>query len=154
MAIIIAVFLFLRRWLDVLVVPAAAIVSSVLTFELSRWVHRPRPSGHGVHPLQVITHTFSFPSGHVAYAVTVFGLFLFLTMEVRRPIHPALIAAIRIVLVVLIVLMPVSRMMEGEHWPSDVLGGLLDGLIWLILFAEVYLWLRRRVPRLLAADER
>jgi membrane-associated phospholipid phosphatase len=154
MALIVVAFLLLRRWLDVIVAPAAAIVSSAATFELSRWAHRPRPSGHGIHPLQVITHTYSFPSGHVTYAVTVFGLFLFLTTQVRRPIHPALIAAIRAVLVALIVLMPVSRVLEGEHWPSDVLAGLLDGLIWVALFARAYLWARKRWPGLLAPDER
>lgn len=154
MAIIVALFLLLRRWLDTILAPLAAIVSSIVTFEISRWVHRPRPSGHGIHPLQVITHTYSFPSGHVTYAVTVFGLFLFLTTQVRRPIHPLLIGAIRVVLVAVILLMPVSRVLEGEHWPSDVLAGLINGLIWLALFSQVYLWARNRWPRLLAPDER
>lgn len=154
MALIVLIFLLLRRWLDAIVPPIAAAVSSVVTFGLSKWVHRPRPLGHGVHPLQYITSTYSFPSGHVAYAVTVFGLFLFLTSQVRRPIHPALIWLIRIVLVVVILLMPVSRILEAEHWPSDILGGALDGLFWLIIFAHLYLFARSRWPRLLARDER
>src|SRR5947209_16154086 len=69
LAVIVVIFLLLRRWLDAVVVPLAAIVSSAATFELSKWVHRPRPSGHGIHPLQAITSTYSFPSGHVTYAV-------------------------------------------------------------------------------------
>jgi membrane-associated phospholipid phosphatase len=154
LGIIIAVFLVLRRWLDAIVVPLSALAGSLGTFELSRWVHRARPSGHGIHPLQVITGTYSFPSGHMQYAVTVFGLFLFLTYQVRRPFHPALIWVIRVVLIAVIVLMPVSRVLEGEHWPSDVLAGALDGLFWLVLFAHLYLWARARWPRLLAADER
>jgi membrane-associated phospholipid phosphatase len=154
MAVIVGIFLLLRRWLDAIVPPIAAAVSSVATFELSKWVHRPRPLHHGVHPLQYITTTYSFPSGHVTYAVTVFGLFLFLTAQVRRAIHPALIWLIRIVLVVLILLMPVSRMVEAEHWPSDILAGTLDGLFWLVLFSHIYLWARARWPRLLARDER
>ena len=72
LAVIVLVFLLLRRWLDAIVPPVAAIVSSVVTFGLSKWVHRPRPLGHGVHPLQHITSTYSFPSGHVTYAVAVF----------------------------------------------------------------------------------
>jgi undecaprenyl-diphosphatase len=154
LAVIVIIFLLLRRWLDAIVVPVAAGVSSLATLELSRWVHRPRPLGYGVHPLQHITSTYGFPSGHVTYAVAIFGLFLFLTSQVRRPVHPALIWAVRTVLVLVILLMPVSRILEGEHWPSDVVGGLLDGVFWLVLFSHVYLFARARWPRLLARDER
>jgi undecaprenyl-diphosphatase len=154
LAIIAAIFLLLRRWLDVVVAPLAAGASSLGTYALSRWAQRPRPIGHGIHPLQHITGTYSFPSGHVTYAVSVFGLFLFLTYQVRRPMHPALVWAVRIVLVVLLVLMPVSRVLEGEHWPSDTLAGVLDGAFWLVLFAHLYLWMRGHWPRLLARDER
>lgn len=154
LAVIFLIFLVLRRWLDAILVPVAAGVSSLVTLELSRWVHRPRPLGHGVHPLQYITSTYSFPSGHVTYAVAIFGLFLFLTSQVRRPIHPVLIWAIRVLLVAVILLMPVSRILEGEHWPSDVAGGALNGIFWLVLFAHLYLFARSRWPRLLARDER
>jgi undecaprenyl-diphosphatase len=154
LGIIVLIFLLLRRWLDAGLAVLAALISSEATFLLSRWVHRPRPRGYGIHPLQYITSTYSFPSGHVTYAVTVFGLFLFLTTQVRRPIHPLLIWTIRVVLLCMIVLMPVSRVLEGEHWPSDVLAGLLDGLFWVVLFSHLYLWARSRWPKLLAADER
>jgi undecaprenyl-diphosphatase len=154
MAVIVVIFLLLRRWLDTIVAPLAAGASSIATFGLSKWVHRPRPLGHGIHPLQYITSTYSYPSGHVVYAVAVFGLFLFLTYQVRHAFHPALVWLIRLVLVLLIVLMPVSRILEGEHWPSDTLAGALDGLFWLVLFSHLYLWMRARWPRLLARDER
>jgi undecaprenyl-diphosphatase len=154
LAVIVSGFLLLQRWLDAMTVSLAAGASSLATYEISRWVHRPRPIGHGVHPLQTITDTYSFPSGHVTYAVAVFGLFLFLTYQVRRPFHPALVWTIRLTLLILIVVMPISRILEGEHWPSDVLGGALDGLFWLVLFAHLYLWVRMRWPGLLARDER
>lgn len=154
LALIVGIFLLLRRWLDAIVVPIAAGAESVSTYVLSTWDHRPRPWGHGVQPLQHITSTYSFPSGHVAYATAVFGLFLFLTFQVRHAFHPALVWAIRILVIALIVLMPVSRMVEGEHWPSDVLGGALDGAFWLVLVAHLYLWARARWPHLLARDER
>ena len=154
MAVIVVIFLALRRWLDAIVPPIAAAVSSVATFGLSKWVHRPRPLGHGIHPLQYITSTYSFPSGHVTYAVAVFGLFLFLTSQVRRPFHPALVWLIRVVLAAVILLMPVSRIMEAEHWPSDVLAGAIEGLFWLVIFAHLYLFARFRWPFLLARDER
>jgi undecaprenyl-diphosphatase len=154
LVVIAAIFLLLRRWLDVIVVPIAAGAESLATYVIGNWVRRPRPAGHGIRVLQHISSSFSFPSGHITYAVAVFGLFLFLTFQVRRAFHPALVWAIRLVLVVLILLMPVSRLLEGEHWPSDVLAGAIEGLFWLVLFAHLYLWARQRWPHLLARDER
>jgi undecaprenyl-diphosphatase len=153
LAVIALLFLLLRRWLDVIVVLLAAGASSLATLGVSDWVRRPRPLGHGVHPLQHITSSYSFPSGHVTYAVAVFGLFLFLSSQIRRPVHPAIIWLVRVVLVVVILLMPVSRVLEGEHWPTDALAGVVDGLFWLVLFAHIYLFARSRWPRLLARDE-
>lgn len=153
LAVIVALFLVLRRWLDAIVVPVAAGVESGTVYELGTWAHRPRPTDHGLTIVQRL-HSFSFPSGHVTYAVAVFGLFLFLTFQVRRAIHPALVWTLRVILILLIVLMPISRVLEGEHWPSDTLGGALAGLFWLAIFAHLYLWLRSREPGLLAPDER
>ena len=154
LSIIAAIFLLLRRWLDAIIVPIAAGVSGLGNTAIKDWVRRPRPSGHGIHVVQHITTSFSFPSGHVTYAVAVYGLFLYFSTQIRRPIPLVLVWTIRAVLVVLILLMPVSRVLEGEHWPSDTLGGALEGLFWLVIFAHVYLWARHRWPRLLARDER
>ncbi len=38
-----------------------------------------------------------------------------------------------------ILLMGYSRVYEGEHWLSDVLGGYLSGALWLALFIFLYL---------------
>lgn len=154
LAIVILLFLLLRRWLDAITVLVCAAVADEVTFLISRYVRRPRPSGHGLHILQVIKHTYSFPSGHVVYSTAIFGLLLFLTYQIRRRLHPALLWVVRLVLLVLIVAMGPSRIIEGEHWPSDVLAGLLFGAFWLALGAHAYMWARRRFPRLLAADER
>ena len=154
LAAIVALSLLLRRWLDTAAVILTAALCSATNARLSQFIHRPRPSGHGIHVLSVIKSTYSFPSGHVVYATAVFGLFLFLTYQVRRPVHPALLWAIRAVAAAVILLMPVSRVLEGEHWPSDVLAGVLFGALWLVAMSHVYLWARHRWPWTLAPDER
>jgi membrane-associated phospholipid phosphatase len=154
LAAVFVIFLVLRRWLDAIIMVITAAVTDESSFLLNQFIHRPRPSGHHLFLLGTIKNTYSFPSGHVIHATAIFGLFLFLSTQIRRPIHPALIWMIRIVLIAAIVLMPISRMLEGEHWPTDVLAGLLYGAFYLILAAHVYLWARNRWPRLLAADER
>jgi membrane-associated phospholipid phosphatase len=77
--------------------------------------------------------------------VAFFGFVLFLTWRMRRPALP--LWPVRAVLIALIVLMGPSRVLEGEHWPSDVLGGLLYGAFWLILGLHVYAWAGHRQLR-------
>lgn len=154
LAVIVVIFLLLKRWLDVLTVIATAAVSDETSYLFNQWIKRPRPSGYGIHILSKIANFYSFPSGHVVHATAVFGVFLFLSTQIRRPIHPLVIGLIRVLLVAAIILMPISRILEGEHWPTDVLAGLLYGGFWLVVAAHAYVWARKRWPRLLARDER
>lgn len=51
-------------------------------------------------------------------------------------------------MIALIVLMGPSRMLEGEHWLSDVVEGLLYGAFWLLAGIHAYRWAWHRWPRL------
>jgi membrane-associated phospholipid phosphatase len=99
-------------------------------------IQRPRPSADLVH---VIRHTgsFSFPSGHVVFFSWVLVL-LVVCLAVgrlpRRVLAVVWIAAAGILLVDCI-----GRIYLGEHWPSDVLGGLALGLGWTSLALSVRL---------------
>lgn len=146
LATIVALLLVVRRWLDLLVTLLVAALADGSSGLIKGLVARPRPSGHGIHILQHLLNSPSYPSGHVLHATAVFGILLFLTYQVRRPAGWVWLA--RIVLIALIVLMGPSRMLEGEHWLSDVVGGLLYGAFWLLVGIAVYRWLRRRYPRL------
>jgi membrane-associated phospholipid phosphatase len=99
-------------------------------------VQRPRPSADLVH---VIRHTgsFSFPSGHVVFFSWVLVL-LVVCLGVGRLPRPLLaVAWIAAALVVLVDCL--GRIYLGEHWPSDVLGGLALGLGWTALALSVRL---------------
>jgi membrane-associated phospholipid phosphatase len=37
-----------------------------------------------------------------------------------------------------VLVMGFSRVLEGEHWPTDVLAAYLSGLLWLTLFMYLY----------------
>ncbi|MGI8824778.1 MAG: phosphatase PAP2 family protein [Chloroflexota bacterium] len=154
LGVVIVLFLILRRWLDALVVLGCALIADETTYFLSQYVRRPRPSGHDIRILSVIKGTYSFPSGHVVHGAAVFGLLLFLSWQIRRPLPSILVWLVRVVLIVFIVAMGPSRILEGEHWPSDVLGGLIWGLFWLAISSHVYMWVRHRFPKMLAVDER
>jgi undecaprenyl-diphosphatase len=92
-------------------------------------VHRHRPF---VHQLGAPTTTHSFPSGHAATS--------FACATVLSVIEPRL----RVPAFALAVLIALSRLYNGDHFPLDVLAGAaLGGVTALLLLAAT----RRRLPR-------
>lgn len=98
-------------------------------------VHRPRPAA--VYQLRTSPPTdFSFPSGHAATSMIIFGFLLYLACIY---LHHKLIRAFAITLCVLLIFgIGLSRIYLGEHWFSDVLGGYVYGLAWLTMVVAVY----------------
>ena len=103
---------------------------------------RPRPPGSLVHVEHVLPAGSSFPAGHVLN-FTVFAGFLCYLAWVRLAPSP-LRTILAAMLVAMIALMGVARIHAGEHWPSDVLGGYLIGILWLVATIELYRWGIRR----------
>lgn len=99
-------------------------------------IQRPRPSADLVN---VIRHTgsFSFPSGHVVFFSWVLVL-LIVCLAVGRLSRP-LLAVVWIAAALVLLLDCIGRIYLGEHWPSDVLGGLALGLGWTSLVLSVRL---------------
>jgi membrane-associated phospholipid phosphatase len=147
-----ALLLVMRRFLDALTAAGASVLGDLSSYLTNQFVQRPRPTGHGIVVLKQITNYFGFPSGHVVHVVAFFGVLLFLTFQTKR--WPAVRWLLRIMFVLLIVLIGPSRVMEGEHWPSDVVEGLIIGAFWLLAALHFYWWGAQHWPRLLAPDER
>jgi membrane-associated phospholipid phosphatase len=104
-----------------IVVAAALILAAVSTELVKLLVARPRPPGE---PL-VGAPGYSFPSGHTLNSTVTYGLVALVAWRSRLPIavRRILVAG----LVVLIVLVGLSRIALGVHYPSDVLAGWLAG---------------------------
>jgi len=80
-------------------------------------------------------HGFSFPSGHSALGMVAWGILGVLVMRSRLPlgVRRGVVAAIA----VLIVLIGLSRIWLGVHYPTDVLAGWTAGAVIVLVYARL-----------------
>jgi membrane-associated phospholipid phosphatase len=109
--------LYFRRWPEALFIAMTMAVEVSVFLLVTVLVHRTRPA---VPELDISPPTSSFPSGHTAAALALYGsLALVIYLRTRRR------------WAWLLLLMPaavgVARLYRGMHHPSDVIAGLLLG---------------------------
>ncbi len=111
---------------------------SYLFFALTKLVvHRPRPD-----VAYYVEQGFSFPSGHAAAAVALYGFLAYAIFRGQEGWRAKASAVFTSVVVTLGI--GLSRLYLGVHYLSDVWGGYLLGLLWLIIGISIAEWLRRR----------
>jgi membrane-associated phospholipid phosphatase len=117
-----------KRWREPLLVVAAVAGEVVIFLAITLLVHRPRP---GVSHLDIAPPTSSYPSGHTAASVALYGSLALLAIQRFRA------ALLKRLLIALAFLAPVAvgvaRLYRGMHYPTDVLAGLLLGATWLLV---------------------
>jgi undecaprenyl-diphosphatase len=139
-AIIGAVYAGGWKWESV-VLALSVMGSGALTLILKTVIGRPRPTVDLVNVLAQFS-SYSFPSGHVLYFTTFFGFVLFLAFVLLERSWWRTVALLG--LGGMIALIGVSRIYQGEHWASDVLGAYLLGSVWLYGSTVIYRWGKRR----------
>lgn len=127
------------RWHESLVLITVMVGEIVLFLAASSTIHQDRPP---VARLDKAPPTSSYPSGHTAAAVALYGCLAVLIIWIygRRP---ATVAAAT-VLALVPFFVAFSRLYRGMHYPSDVIAGALLGGLWLLLVITTLL---RRRPR-------
>jgi undecaprenyl-diphosphatase len=131
--------LLTRKYATALFVAAAIVGGAVLNAALKIGFDRPRPD---LVPHAVEVYSASFPSGHALLASTTYltlGALLAQVQSDRRTKVYLLSWA-----VLLSVLVGLSRIYLGVHWPTDVLAGWAVGSAWALLCGSVALWLQQR----------
>jgi len=122
-----ALFLLARRaWRAGGLVIVGALSTEVATAVLLLTVRRARPDA--LDPIQTAFDALSagsFPPGPVARSFVAVGLALIIIARVARRYF---IAAI-IVGLLLVTLTGLAQVVIGQHWPTDVLGGYLEGAV-------------------------
>lgn len=110
----------------------ALAASHVVVRLLKRSVARPRPNLPSETPFLVpLPACFSFPSGHAASA-----------LSVLLPVAGALPELLAAVVLGLALLVGVSRVYLGVHYPCDVLVGWLLAALAVALAPATFVWLR------------
>jgi membrane-associated phospholipid phosphatase len=130
--IFVIAFVALAMWFSRPLIAASMAASYVLTFIFiwggwGLW-NRARPNliaggiaAPGLH---------SFPSGHAVLVVAIYGLVAYVWARASRSWLERILAVG--LCIIWSALVGVARLALGAHWPSDVLGGYIIGLVWLV----------------------
>jgi undecaprenyl-diphosphatase len=135
--------LLVRRWRTLALVVGSTLGGTLVNALLKRWIARPRPT---VVPHLTEVLTESFPSGHAMLSAIVYltlGALLAQLVERRR--LKAYLVGVALGLTLLIGL---TRVYLGVHYPTDVVGGWMAGLGWALVTALVARAAKRRSPAL------
>ncbi len=146
--LVVAGYLWLdRKFWMMLYLLAATSSGLVLSLVLKQWIDRPRQD---VVPRLSEAFTTSFPSGHSFLSTVVYlTLGSLLAAVIPRVAVKIYVLAVAVVLSVIIGL---SRLYLGMHYPTDILAGWMAGLGWALLCWTIAHWLQRH-HRLETADE-
>jgi undecaprenyl-diphosphatase len=133
-------FLILRRKHGAAVLVLTAVFGGMLLSTLLKaGFERPRPD---LVPHAVVVFTKSFPSGHAMLSAVTYLTLGALLARVQP--HRRVKAYLLILAILLTVMIGVSRVYLGVHWPTDVLAGWCVGATWAMLCWLTASWLQRR----------
>ena len=128
-----------RKGRAALLVLVAVAGGTLLTFLLKAGFDRPRPDlvPHGAYTL-----SSSFPSGHAMISAVTYLTLGALLARLQSGVR--LRAYLLLLSVLLTLLVGISRVYLGVHWPTDVLAGWAAGASWALLCWLVARWLQRQ----------
>jgi len=132
-ALALAWLMWRRRWMAAAHWLAALGFGLALTMVLDILIEMPRPP--------TAPSGFGFPSIQVTMTTVTFGFFAVLIareLPGRSRVWPYLVA------VTVISTLGFARLYLGAHWLSDIIGGMLLGVVWLLVLGIAY---RRHVAR-------
>lgn len=150
--VVCAILAIARKW-DSLAFFATNVILAVVCVQALKFIFAvPRP---GAETLVPIPGSFSFPSAHSFCSLIVFGMIGLLIFRAlnRKGVSYNVAIVPGIILVIFAILIGISRIYVGVHWPSDVLGGWLLAGMWLPFASALYTVGARKVVLSKAAEE-
>lgn len=134
--LVIFVFLIFRwrlgRWDESLVILTVMVGEVTVFLAVTFTVQRSRPA---VVRLDKSPPTLSYPSGHTAAALALYGGVAVLVFFIYGRNWKTVVVAV--LLYSLPILVGISRLYRGMHYPTDVLAGALGGGVWMAFVISV-----------------
>lgn len=124
-AVVLAFLLWRRRLWQAMALFLATAAGQGLLWGMKWFFARPRPDQQLMEAVGQ-----SFPSGHSFSAMVFYGFLLFLLWQFCASKALRLLGSLALALLILTI--AVSRLLLSVHWVSDVVGGLVIGLAWLL----------------------
>ena len=106
------------------------IIIKIINYIIKTLINRARPNLEKA----LLLKESSFPSSHATIAVTVYGLLIYIIY--KRVSNNFLKLVLIIILSLIILLIGVSRIYLDVHYFTDILGGYLLGIIYLIVITN------------------
>jgi undecaprenyl-diphosphatase len=126
------ILILLKQRFYLLSLLTSVIGGEIFVSIIKNTIDRPRPS---LSDALVIENSFSFPSGHTFTAIAFYGLLtFFIAHNLKKKLARIITYTFGIILILLIGL---SRIFLGAHWPSDVLASLVSGIAWLTILVTI-----------------
>lgn len=145
-------------WLQSAIFLVITVMSSAgLNVLVDDLVARPRPNPKVDH-IRLMTPLVPFPtypSGHTEHDIAYYGFLLYLSFlrPVREWRYRWFLLPLQLYAVYDIIFIGYSRVLEGDHWFTDVMGGYLEGAVYLFFFIFLYRWVTSVLAKRRAAKQ-
>lgn len=90
-------------------------------------------------------HGFSFPSGHSMGSMVLFGSLLFIVFKLSKSASVRVIGVIAALTIILII--GLTRVYLGVHYPTDIVGGYTAGIVWLTISVVMFNQIEKRTQK-------
>lgn len=128
---ILSLFIFRNKKINICIILNLLGIFILNNVLIKNIIARDRPSGINI----IEENGYSFPSGHTAISTVVYGYLIYLIYNYvsNKKLKYVLISILSIIILVV----GLTRIYLGVHYTSDVLGGYLLGISYLLMFTYV-----------------
>ena len=104
---------------------------ALINFAIKNIIRRPRPDGLRL----IIEGGYSFPSGHTAMTIALYGYIAYLINRKIKQRWPKI--CIAIIFLALMIMVAISRIYLGVHYASDIIAAALLSTCYIVIYIDI-----------------